>query len=124
VFGIAVRQSHTERARVALGRGDLDRPALDAISLQFIAADRVQLGRIDPVAREIAVQRVRGPVPRLAFVAQEHAPPAPSEHQGRTQAGRTATNYDHVEHAADLCKTITTCVIAEIARARCTIADP
>jgi len=108
LLGVAVRQPDSEHVRVALCLGDMDRPALDAISLQFIASDGVQFRRVDAVAGEISVEGMRMPVARLAFIAQQHAAAAAPEHQSRTQSRGTASDDDHVKHDRDLCKTITT----------------
>ena len=56
-----------------------------------------KLLRVDAVARQVPVQRVRGGVARVAGVAHEHRPPAPAENERRAQPSRTCPhNHDVV----------------------------
>jgi hypothetical protein len=86
-----------------------DRPEFDVVGGELTASEIVQLAGSDPVAGEVAVQRPRAAIARLAEIAKQDAAAAPSEHQRRAQACRASADHDDVEHrTAGGCKTITT----------------
>jgi hypothetical protein len=67
------------------------------VAFELAAADRPKLLRIDPVARQVAVQGLRGGVARVAGVTHQHRPPASAEHERRAQPGRSGPdNHDVV----------------------------
>jgi len=83
---------------LALGGGDADAPEFHAVGSELAAPEIVERPRLDAVAGQVPVERARPAIARLADVAHEHAPAAAPEHQRRAQAGRPASDDDHVEH--------------------------
>ena len=84
----------------ARGAGDFDVAQLDrVVAPQLLARDPQEFARIDAVAREESVHRVRRGVARLAGVADEDAPPAAAENQRRAQSGGAGPDNDDVVHA-------------------------
>jgi hypothetical protein len=73
--------------------GPHDRPAE---ALHLLAAEPEQLGRVEPVAREVAVHVPGEPVPRLAAVDDEDGPSRLGEHERGIEAGRPTADDDDV----------------------------
>lgn len=63
-------------------------PNFDRVWGKLLAGGGQELGRLDAVSREIAVQAAGSGIPVLAAVAHQHPPAAAAENQGRAQTRR------------------------------------
>src|SRR5207248_871324 len=117
-----VAQRHVETVARAPDARDADAPDVDPVWRQLRAADCVEFGWRDTVAREIAVDGLRPAVARGPEVTQKHASAAAAEHQRGTQASRSAPYDDDVErHQSGECKTATTTRMVAMIRTLCSI---
>src|SRR2546426_3124360 len=94
----AVRERDAVMIVGLLRSGDADAAHFDAVRWQLTTPEIVELRGRDAIAREVAVQRARSAIARLADVADQDPPAAPSEHQRRAQSRRSASNDDDVIH--------------------------
>ena len=69
---------------------------LDPVRHEFLARSGAEIRRRDAVARQVAVERGRPFVARLAAVADQHMTAAPAEHQRGAQPCGAAADDDHV----------------------------